>query len=238
MVHHNPPQPYMTEHAIYHQEASSYPQTCTSTTTATLTTANSMHQSNQSCRTRTCRAPAGHLCLKTNLPWVAFEDPDPGRRASDSAAAAAGSGDGGTASASGRATGGAVGASGTTLVPPVGVIMPGKEEGRSGRCMPLVVCAMCCWCNVEVLGRAVASLLCVLSLVPWQRAEGREGVYRSGGGLARGQGGGGGGCARCYARGKTILVVCAIVLFCFASFSPVNQLFASKRVLCLVVAFL
>lgn len=55
------------------------------------------------------RAPAGHLCLKTNLPWVVFEEPS-------TTAAASGGG----------ATGGAVGASGTTLVPPVGVIMPGK----------------------------------------------------------------------------------------------------------------
>eukprot|EP00752_Nemacystus_decipiens_P016769 g15006.t1 len=78
------------------------------------------------------RAPAGHLCLKTNLPWVAFEDPD---RQTDATA----TGDGGTLPASGRATGGAVGASGTTLVPPVGVIMPGESlalpvwvRGRGG----------------------------------------------------------------------------------------------------------
>lgn len=61
------------------------------------------------------RAPAGHLCLKTNLPWVAFEEPS----------AAAAGGDEASASGGG-ATGGAVGASGTTLVPPVGVIMPGE----------------------------------------------------------------------------------------------------------------
>ncbi|CAM9817207.1 unnamed protein product [Ectocarpus fasciculatus] len=75
------------------------------------------------------RAPAGHLCLKTNLPWVAFEEEPSTTAAGGDAASASGGG----------ATGGAVGASGTTLVPPVGVIMPGESvalplwvRGRGG----------------------------------------------------------------------------------------------------------
>ena len=86
------------------------------------------------------RAPAGHLCLKTSLPWVAFESSTAATSpalAPDLAAAPAVSGGGdavftegdGGVSASGGATGGAVGASGTTLVPPVGVIMPGGGKG-------------------------------------------------------------------------------------------------------------
>lgn len=64
------------------------------------------------------RAPAGHLFLKTNLPWVAFEGGvdsfvAPGLKEEEPSAA-------------GGATGGAMGASGTTLIPPVGVIMPGE----------------------------------------------------------------------------------------------------------------
>ncbi|CBJ30639.1 conserved unknown protein [Ectocarpus siliculosus] len=74
------------------------------------------------------RAPAGHLCLKTNLPWVAFEEPSTATIGGDEASATGGG-----------ATGGAVGASGTTLAPPVGVIMPGQSvalplwvRGRGG----------------------------------------------------------------------------------------------------------
>lgn len=60
------------------------------------------------------RAAAGDLCLKTNLPWVAFgTSPREGEGVED------------RKEGSGAPTGGAIGASGTTLLPPVGVIKPG-----------------------------------------------------------------------------------------------------------------
>lgn len=78
------------------------------------------------------RAPAGSLCLKTSLPWVAFES----SAAAAAPASTSSEGEGGAGvgmSGSGGAAGGAVGASGTTLVPPVGVIMPGgKGRERQG----------------------------------------------------------------------------------------------------------
>lgn len=66
------------------------------------------------------RAAAGELCIKTNLPWVAFGDAE----AVDASNSGRGEGAGAAAAA---ATGGAVGASGTTLLPPVGVIAPGTN---------------------------------------------------------------------------------------------------------------
>lgn len=73
------------------------------------------------------RAPAGDLCLKTNLPWVAFEGVSaltpPGKDEGVSTE---------EVSSTGGATGGAVGASGTTLLPPVGVVQPGMEACMVG----------------------------------------------------------------------------------------------------------
>lgn len=79
-------------------------------------------QPNQTMISYRYRAPAGNLCLKTNLPWVAFD----GVTVSGDGVSVKG----GAPAPDGGATGGAVGASGTTLLPPVVVIMPGGGEGN------------------------------------------------------------------------------------------------------------